>query len=465
VAAATLHEALAHAADDSALRTVILLDQAVVASNAGNSADAMRYRLLAMESAEETGDEALLAQCCAGLAFQAFATGEGVQLELIARARAGPKQPPWLSMEKRPDVAVGHILHWVGDLDGARACYEQEYARAVAEGTETGLPLVLWAMAETEAWAGNWPRAEQLADEGYSLAEDSASPAAIALMAGPRALLHAYQGRIESAQRDAAHAVELARALGMPLLAILGAQPFGIAALSIGDAPTAHRQLESFAAAVLAAGIAEPSLCRFVPDEIEALTRLGQFGSAEALLGPFEARSAQLGRGWGIATAGRCRGLMLATRGDSGGAAASLESALTEIRQLALPFEEARTLLVAGEVHRRAKHKHMAASFLRDALHKFECLGAPLWAERARSELQRVGLRGPRPEAGQGLTAAERHVADLAVAGRTNNEIAAELFMGLRTVEAHLSRVYRKVGVRSRTGLSRVLASPEQSAH
>jgi DNA-binding CsgD family transcriptional regulator len=462
VAAATLHQALAHTGHDSALRTVILLDQAVAASNSADSAEAMRCRLLAMESAEKTGDEALLAQCCAGLAFQAFATGRGVRPELIARALAGPMQPRWLSMEKRPNVAVGHVLHWAGDLDGARACYEQEYARAVAEGTETGLPLVLWAMAETEAWAGNWPQAGQLAAEGYSLAEDSGSPVGIALMSGPRGLLHAYQGRIEPAQRDAAHAVELAQALGMPLVAIVGVQPFGIAALSIRDALTAHRQLGPFAATVLAAGMAEPSLYRFVPDEVEALIRLGQLGMAEALLGPFEARSAQLGRGWGIATAGRCRGLLLANSGDLGGAAASLESALTEIRRLALPFEEARTLLVAGEVHRRARHKHIAASFLGDALHIFERLGAPLWAARARSELDRVGIRGPRPESGQGLTITERHVADLAVAGRTNNEIAAELFMGLRTVEAHLSRVYRKVGVRSRTGLSRALASPEQ---
>ena len=463
VAAATLQEALAHTEHDSALSTVVLLDQAVTASYSANSAEAMRCRLLALESAEQIKDEALLAQCCAGLAFQAFVNGEGVRPDLISRARAGPQQPRWLSMEKRPNVAVGHVLHFADDLDGARACYEQEYACAVAEGTETSLPLVLWAMAETEAWAGDWPRAEQLAAEGYSLAEDSASPVALALMSGARGLLHAYRGRIEPARCDAAHAVELAQALGMPLLAIFGAQPFGIAALSAGDALTAHGQLGSFAAAVLAAGIAEPSLCRFVPDEIEALTRLGQLSMAEALLGPFEDRSAQLGRGWGIAVAGRCRGLLLATSGDSSGAVASLESALAGIRRLALPFEEARTLLAAGEVHRRARHKHIAASFLREALHIFERLGAPLWATRAESELDRVGMRGPRSESGQGLTTAERHVADLAVAGRTNNEIAAELFMGLRTVEAHLSRVYRKVGVRSRTGLSRVLASPEQA--
>ena len=394
------------------------------------------------------------------MAFLGFVAGDGVRIDLIDRARPGPEQAPLLSIEKQPNLVIGHILHWTGDLSEARSCYEQEYARAATEGSETSLPLVLWAMAENEAWAGDWHRAEQLVAEGYGLAEDSASPAAIALMSGVRGLLHAYRGRIESARRDAARAVEVARALGMPLLEFTGAQPLGIAALSVGDAQGADEKLGPFAEAALAAGMVEPSVCRFVPDEIEALTRLGQLGMAEALLTPFESRAVQLRRSWGLVTAARCRGLLLATSGDFDGATAALESALSEMRPLALPFEEARTFLVAGEVNRRARRKHMAVSFLRESWQRFECLGAPLWAARARSELERVGIRGARAASVRGLTPAEQRVADLVVGGRTNNEIAAELFMGQRTVEAHLSRVYRKLGVRSRTELCRVFASP-----
>jgi DNA-binding CsgD family transcriptional regulator/tetratricopeptide (TPR) repeat protein len=458
---ATLQQALTESGRDSALRTVILLDQAVVASNSGDYPEAKRYGLLAMESAEHTGDAALQAQCCAGLAFLEFVTGEGVKPDLIERARDGPAQPQWLSMEKRPNVVVGHVLHWAGDLDGARACYEEEYARALAEGVETDLPLVLWAMSENEAWAGDWQRALQLASEGYSLAEDSASPVAIAFMSAARGLVHAYQGRIELARSDAARTVDLARALGVPLLAIIGVQPLGIAALSVGDARGAHRQLGSLAETVLTVGMPEPSLCRFVPDEIEALTRLGESDMAGALLDLFEARSVQVRREWGVGAARRCLGLLRASRGDLNGASTALEAALGVHRQLQMPFEEARTLLVAGEVHRRARHKRMAASFLREAVQAFDRLGAPLWTARAQDELDRVGIRGPRAESGPGLTAAERRVADLVVTGCTNNEIAAALFMGQRTVEAHLSRVYRKLGVRSRTGLCRVLATPD----
>ncbi len=125
-----------------------------------------------------------------------------------------------------------------------------------------------------------------------------------------------------------------------------------------------------------------------------------------------------------------------------------------------MPFERARTLLAAGEVHRRARHKHRAREFLQGALVIFEQLGAPLWKNRIRDELARVETHATAPGAGPVLTAAEQRVAGLVAAGRSNAEIAAELFMGQRTVEAHLSRVYHKLGVRSRTELCRMLISP-----
>ena len=457
---ASLGQALDEAGDDAGLRAVILMDRVVCASYTGNLAGAISTAELILELTSRTGDKALEAQCRAGLAFSTFVLGRGVRPDLISRALAGPQQSPRLSMDLRPNVVVGHILHWTDDLDGARVLYEQEYALALQQGVETGLPFVLWALAENEGWAGNWPRAEELATEGYRLAEDSGNPAAIAFMSVARGPLHAYRGRIDSGVRDAARAVKIARELGMPLLAAMAAQTFGIAALSTGDVMGAHEWLGPFAEVVPAIGVAEPALCRFLPDEIEALTRLGELGAAEALLSPFEARSAQLGRGWGNATAGRCRGLLLAAQGDLGGAEDSLSAALGIHQQLGMPFEQARTLLAAGEVHRRARHKHKALEFLQAALVVFERLGAPLWENRVRDELTRVGTHATGPGAGPVLTAAERRVADLVATGRTNAEIAAELFMGQRTVEAHLSRVYRKLRARSRTELCRILLSP-----
>ena len=455
-----LGQALAQAHGDPALRARILLDQAVASLYTGGPAGARQCADLALREAEQADDAALQGQCYAGLALVAFVAGEGTREDLMSRALASSDQPPALSMELRPNVTVGHILHWAGNLDGARACYALEYARAVEEGVETGLPLLLWAMVENEAWAGNWQQARQLATEGYQLAEESGFPLAVGFMSAARGLMLAYQGDIDGAYHDGTRAVELSQALGIPLLAVMGAQVFGIAALSAADAHSAHERLAQFAEPVMAYGVDEPALYRFLPDEIEALTRLGELDTAEALLTTFRSRSDRLDRTWGIATAERCRGLLLSAHGDLPGAEEAMEAALAVHRRLTMPFEEARTLLAAGGVHRRARHKHASGVFLRAACATFEDLGATQWAARAREEIGRLGVRSPQPGSDGGLTVAERRVAMLAAAGQTNPEIAAELFMGRRTVEAHLSRVYRKLRVRSRTELCRLMEPP-----
>jgi DNA-binding NarL/FixJ family response regulator len=102
-------------------------------------------------------------------------------------------------------------------------------------------------------------------------------------------------------------------------------------------------------------------------------------------------------------------------------------------------------------VRRQAQQRRAAREALELALANFEELGARLWAEKARAELARIsGRRAASDE----LTETERRVTELAAQGRTNKEIAAELFMGVSTVEAHLSHVYRKLGIRSRTDLA-----------
>jgi DNA-binding CsgD family transcriptional regulator len=309
-------------------------------------------------------------------------------------------------------------------------------------------------------WAGNWDRAEQLADHGAELAAESNGATAMAMMAAAEARVHVHRGRLELAREKAGRAIELADASGTPWAAMMAAETAGLIELSDGDAQAAHDVLAPFAQTAIAAGVAEPGLWFFLPDEIEALVRLGELDQAGALLEPFESRSQQLGRRRCIATAGRCRGLLLAARGDLPGAEAALEAALIVHRDVPFPFEEARTLLVAGQVHRRARHKGQAGQCLRAAAGIFERLGCPPWASFARAELARVGLRtSASGSTSTNLTSTERRVADLVAAGRTNAEVAAELFMGQRTVESHLSSIYRKLDVRSRTELSRALAT------
>ena len=142
---------------------------------------------------------------------------------------------------------------------------------------------------------------------------------------------------------------------------------------------------------------------------------------------------------------------MLAARGDLAGASASGDEAVRVHDRLPLPFELGRTLLVRGTVERRAKRKREARDTLTKALEIFDGLGATLWADTARAELARIGGRAP---SSLELTPTEEEVAALVAAGSTNREAADALFISIHTVEANLKRIYRKLGVRSRTELA-----------
>jgi DNA-binding CsgD family transcriptional regulator len=160
-------------------------------------------------------------------------------------------------------------------------------------------------------------------------------------------------------------------------------------------------------------------------------------------------RQGESGRPEAAVAADRCQALLSAARGD-------VDQALSVLRDIAgqpgseCPFEAARSRLALGQVYRRAGYKRTASETLDAAAGAFAELGIPRWAERARDEAGRVGLH---PATGT-LTETERRVAELVGSGRSNQETAAELFMSVKTVEANLTRIYRKLSVRSRTELA-----------
>jgi DNA-binding CsgD family transcriptional regulator len=121
------------------------------------------------------------------------------------------------------------------------------------------------------------------------------------------------------------------------------------------------------------------------------------------------------------------------------------------------PFERGRTLLALGSVRRRAREKRSAREALDEAYRIFDDLGARLWADLAHDELDRIS--GRRPRSGD-LTATGAQLAALAARGFANKEIAAMLHMSVHTVEGHLTRIYRKLGIRSRTALAHSAAVP-----
>ena len=267
-------------------------------------------------------------------------------------------------------------------------------------------------------------------------------------------MIAAHRGRIEDARARAQAAVARAEAEGMYVAQSGHRWVLGFIELSLGDATAAlgylRRSFELHNPFTLDPG--QPNL----GDLLEALIAVGDLDEAEEVLATWEERALKLDRAWALAILARCRGLLLAARGDLDGAFASFERALAEHARSTDPFHHARTLLALGRTQRRAKKRAAARTTLEDALAHFERLGAPLWAEQTCAELARIGGRAP---SNGELTEAESRIAMLVAEGRTNREVAAALFLTVHSVETTLTRVYRKLEVRSRAELAHLLAA------
>ena len=184
---------------------------------------------------------------------------------------------------------------------------------------------------------------------------------------------------------------------------------------------------------------------------MEALASLGRVDEAESLVNALHDNGTRMNRRWMLAVSARGRALCLAARGDLPEAEQAAADAMEHHALLPMPFETGRTQLLLGQLQRRRRRRQDAAVTLSAALTTFEAIGALLWADRARGELARVARAERQPRSS--LTPAERRVAQLAAAGLSNKEIAAEQFLAVKTVETTLSSAYRKLGIRSRAQL------------
>jgi DNA-binding CsgD family transcriptional regulator len=204
-------------------------------------------------------------------------------------------------------------------------------------------------------------------------------------------------------------------------------------------------------------GLREPAYIPIVPDEVEALIGLGRYTEAEALLDHFRRTALALTRGWAAGASERCEALLLAARGEPLSAMRPATLAVAAHRCLGQPLELARSLLTLGTVQRRARQWGAARHSLAQASALFADIGVPLWEAKSRAEGERIGGRRPRPGA---LTETELQVAQHVAAGRTNREVAELMFISINTVESNLSKIYAKLGVRSRTQLVSHLKTP-----
>lgn len=308
---------------------------------------------------------------------------------------------------------------------------------------------------------GRLPEARQVAEaamEGYDREGTNLMPSwrlrGVALVA-------AYEGRAEEANRLATEGLGLALADGNLVVATFHHHILGFVALSLHQYEVAHAALAAAAGLAARTGNRHPARFKLEGDRIEAALAMARLEEAEMIVATMEHAAATVPTPWVRAVGLRCRAMLDAARGDLDGGIAVMERALVEHEALPMPFELARTLLVKGQLHRRRKEKRRASETLHRSLALFEELGTPLWAERARAELARVGLRPTAPDT---LTSTERKVAELAASGLNSRRIAELVFLTPKSVGNVLSRVYEKLGIHSRAELGARMAEFQAEA-
>ncbi len=408
----------------------------------------------------ETGvaDASISAQALIVFTLAELCLGKGLRRDLIDRAveLEGPSPPEMVSV--RAATNLGEFLMRCDDLAGARPLVERslEVARASDESSRCE---ALACAAQLEFLTGQWGRAETLLSECLDAAEWSGQP--IKTVEGLRLLapLHAARGQFEAADLEMSSLRGLVAELDDSNARLMANIAEGTVALHRGDMEVASERLAKADAEDERQHMREPGFRRYMGDLVEALIATGHVDEALEVLTRLEHMAVSLDRPSALAASARSYALLAADVGDLKGALAACDQARRQCVRLNAPFELARTLLVEATLRRRMRQKAVAGGLFDEAATIFDRLGASPWSKRARAERERIGGGSG---SGSDLTATERRVAELVAGGMKNRDVAAALFMSPRSVEANLTKVYRKLGV-SRAAIGSALNEPRKS--
>ena len=450
-----LEEALKHARDDRPVQAEIELRLAYGTLATADYDSAARHAHRALELAEEAAEPALLAEALASVAGLDVLVGRGVDEAKMARALnlEDPHSPVCFMM--RPSRVAAYLEFYAGRLSASDRLLEVLRRRIIDGGEETEVPYVDSYLIWSACWRGDLKAAAAYADEALDAASRTGSASLRSAAQGFASLPPAFAGDGDLVARRTDEAILLADHTGRRLSVLWASWARALVALAQENPKSAHDALGPLAVGLADRGIPEPIRAFFLPDEITALVGLGDLDAAERLLDQFREAAERTERAWALMLSDRCRALLLAARGELAAASVSVNSAMTRCAFLELKCEVARTFLVAGQLERRRRRRGAAADYLGRARDFFDHAGAELWAARARTELARLGRgRSTLTE----LTPTEARVAELTASGLTHREVAAQLFISAKTVEANLARIYRKLNIRSRAELGARLA-------
>lgn len=456
---AYVEQVLAHAGDDPELRALALSARALrdITGRVRCIDEAEATAGKAFEAVRATGGEAA-ERVAPVLAWARVLRGRPLD-DLVATAATSPNRlSVYLGSIDRP---LGVRLAFRGQLGAARVLFDRLLAVAEERGELVSIAAVQMQQCEIELRAGHLPEVARLVDEFEELLvwevyQGRRVPSYVLRL---RALHAALSGDPAGAIRWAAMVVDEAEGSadsqypGWDLLEVRRA--VGLAALFEHDDPRAVDELAAVWTYTRREHVDDPGAFPVAGDLVEALVRAGRGDDAAETVEHLRHVSLEQDHPWGLATTKRGEALIRLSAAASydDEAAAALGDACAAYGELGLDFDQARSLLSLGVIQRRFKKRGAARSSLEQAGSIFERCGSVGWAEQARAELERVSGRRSGPV--DRLTPTEQGVVDLAATGMSNRDIARQLFVSVKTVEANLSRAYAKLGVRSRGELVR----------
>ncbi|MFF9061278.1 AAA family ATPase [Streptomyces sp. NPDC014882] len=377
----------------------------------------------------------------------------------IKRALKEPQDPYVACHHNGPGAARFRWLLMSDQLSEARSTITALLREVRRRGMVESEVHFQRLLAETELRSGHCGRALDLARESLRLARDSG------IGLGASAMLASLA---EAAGGEAGRALELAReATGraeedgdqMYLSRALAA--LGHAQSVAGDAAGAVASLRRVRELEAGLGINDPARGRWQGDLAEALVRVGEPGEAQELVDATREDALRLGRESILVELDRAEALVRAAQGDREGALARLTSVQDRFAKLGYGLEEARAAFAVA----RLRTRRPGPTSYDEAARLFRRCRALPWlrqveAAAAEEPAGQSVVPAPAPafDVLEGLASMERQVAALVMEGATNREIAARLFISVKTVEATLTRVYRKLGIRSRVDIVRLAA-------
>jgi DNA-binding CsgD family transcriptional regulator len=343
---------------------------------------------------------------------------------------------------------------FVGDVPEAVRRIEALRTAVERSGTVRDLAGVLLSVAGVYTRAGRCADALLAGRSCARLFSDMGTTPGPGLVVG--AFSEAHAGDLDRAAGYAERAVAECLAAGDNEWLHLAYAASGLVHLLRGDQTAAADQMRRGFAIEQRRGRIDPAIVPWHADFIEALIAAGARSEAAEVLVEVRSRAERLQREVVMLGLARAEAMLTAATGEARDGVDALTAALQRWSAHPYPLEVARAWHVLGGLERRAHRRGAARMALSEALRRYTEMGAVPWRDAASADLAR--LDGGR---GAGLSETERRIVELVRAGATNREIARSLFLSIKAVEANLTRLYRRLGVRNRAQLARALDSAD----